>query len=294
MTLVVARAFQDALHFVSDTRRSLDRKVREKDPLIDGVLKCVLISRDVCVAFAGDIKAAEKAIGPLLQLRDGTRDDIRRHLLDWHRRSYKEFGISGVDFLLATSDPEAGIDKFCDNGIRTDLRVAWIGALAAFNRYQAEYASIEPSGFRSDEEDAPYRMHDALQMVISSGAVLDVGDLRIHTKGDRQNGFRYWPYDGSYGHLPVSGTTKPTSLLRSVGAEGGSFRLSVLVPQENGIGALGVYVVENRSGALFYPAHGWESRVYRAVSIAEFAERVRLEFGLTLRGVWGLSSLPGL
>jgi hypothetical protein len=67
LTLVVAQAFRDAIHFVSDTRRWLEKKVREKDPLVDGVLKCVLISRDICVAFAGDVKAAEKAIAPLLQ-----------------------------------------------------------------------------------------------------------------------------------------------------------------------------------------------------------------------------------
>jgi hypothetical protein len=110
MTLVVAFTSSVALHFVSDTRRSPDEteQKRPADPLSDGILKCIAISSRTCVAFVGDVRSAQEAIDPLLRNPKGSRQEMRLHLLDCHRRARSRFGNPNVEFLLAESDAAGG------------------------------------------------------------------------------------------------------------------------------------------------------------------------------------------
>ena len=136
-------------------------------------------------------------------------------------------------------------------------------------------------------------MRDALRSVIEDGNIESVGGFITHISAafDRPETpvFRYQSYLESHGHKPVTNTTKPTSMLQSVEDSGGSYRFSVLVPQATGIAALGVYIVESQTGALFLPSSSWQPEIFRPVSCPEFIERVYGKFFVRLTGMpWGV------
>jgi hypothetical protein len=103
MTLLLARVLEDRIHFVSDTRSSPDERDdrRPSNPLAMGILKCVAISPSACVAFAGDVRAAQEAIDPRLRQPNGTRGELHRQLLGRHRAALAGFGQRDVQFLFA-------------------------------------------------------------------------------------------------------------------------------------------------------------------------------------------------
>ena len=73
--------------------------------------------------------------------------------------------------------------------------------------------------------------------------------------------------------------------METLGAEGGSYNYSVLVPTSGGIGAVAVYVREARLGALFYPARSWDVILFRDVNIAEFIGAIQKRFEIMVDGV---------
>ena len=279
MTLVVARTVADAIHFVSDTKRTLE-ETRPPGPLIGGLLKCVSISPKMCVAFANDVGEAREAIVPLLEHPTRPRQSVREHLF-----AHQEAARSPVDFLLATSTAEDGIDRIAGGNVEIGLPVAWIGSKDAYERFQAEMLCGDGLGpVPTTEHDIGARMHRVLEKLIESGAQPSVGGFALQLSSKQGRRFRYLPYAFSSGHKAVTGTTQPTSMLQSVGPAGGSFRATILASAMDEVAAIAVYVVENRTGALFYPAGRWDSHVYPHASYNDFVERVRHDYNLPLSG----------
>ena len=287
MTLVVARASEQAIHFVSETRRTpaLSRDKEPLDLLRDGLLKCIAVSPSLCVAFAGDIRSAQAAIAPLIGRGDNTREDLQHHLLSHHQRERQRDRPVDVEFLLANSDPSHGIDRIQGGHIEVGQSYGWIGSQKAFEHFQQHMLQASERSFGSDDERLADKMDSAIKEVIESGRTLDVGDVWVHTKGDIAKGFRYWARLESHAHQPVENTTVPTSLLRSMGVAGGSFRVTLLVPEEAGVAAIALYVVEIQTGALFYPRFKWDAHVVCHASCAEFKQMIEERFNLSLRGI---------
>jgi len=285
MTLVVARKFPNSIQIVSDTKLSFDDHRRTKHIEEDSLLKCVALSPTCSVAFANDSQIAIDAISPLLRSRSLGRADVRAHLLEHCRIRERR-----ADFILATSTDRGGIDLIRDGHIYGDRENGWIGEQGAFEEYQSRYLAKDP--YRRDsgtEIDQAAKMRDALQSVIDSRAVPSVGGYTISTISPLSpiagRGFRYIPNSFGSGFQPVSNTTEPTSMMRTVGVAGGSFNYTILVPGAPGVGAVGIYILESQVGVLYFPARSWSPIVYRNKSCREFIESVRRENDLVINGL---------
>jgi hypothetical protein len=67
-------------------------------------------------------------------------------------------------------------------------------------------------------------------------------------------------------------------------AERGGFSYSMLMPQEPGVSAIGVYFIEGRLGVLYAPLLRDEPEPYPQVSQEAFVEDVERRHGIELRG----------
>jgi hypothetical protein len=285
MTLVVARKFPNSIQIVSDTKLSFDDHRRTKHIEQDSLLKCIALSPTCCVAFASDSQIAMQAISPLLTSNSLRRFDVRAHLHERCRIRKRR-----ADFILATSTDRGSIDLIRDGQIYGDQENAWIGEQGAFEEYQSRY--LAKDAYRRDpgtEKDQAAKMKDALQSVVDGGAVPSVGGYTISTISPLSpiagRGFRYISNSFGSGFQPVSNTTQPTSMMRTVGVAGGSFNYTILVPEAPGVGAVGIYILEIQLGALYFPARSWLPIVYRNKSCQEFIESVRRENDLVINGI---------
>ena len=115
-------------------------------------------------------------------------------------------------------------------------------------------------------------MRHALEAVIADDNVPSVDGFGIYltSRNAVSRDFRYVPHLCGSGFQPVANTTTPTSLLRTVGAAGGSYNFTILVPNTVGNAAVGVYVLEARVGALLYPSASWAPVLFRNATCQEF------------------------
>jgi len=284
VTLVVARKVDDALVIVSDTKVTNETVLRPS--LLDGTLKTITISKSLCISFAGDVTVAHNALADIIVGSVCGRDNVITHLLQHqHQRA------GACDFLIACHEQPVTLDKIIDGRCERDLQVAWIGDHPAFEAYQSYWANdpfAETAAYSTmDEMSIGSRMRAALDAVISDGNHPTVGNFVITARSGTlaNSGFRYNPHAFGSGFHPVVNTTEPTSLLRSVGVEGGSFRYTILVPTERGIGAIAVHIFEPKLGILLCPKISWQPIILRDTTTADFINFVAEKFNLTVDGI---------
>ncbi len=130
-------------------------------------------------------------------------------------------------------------------------------------------------------------MGAAFGAVIADPAITSVDDFAINVTSwpAEKDGFRYLALAGGYGFKAVSLSTEATSLLQTIGVEGGSYNYSVLVPTSAGVGAIAVYIREASLGALFFPANSWRAILFKDSTIDAFISAVREQFGVAVDGV---------
>jgi hypothetical protein len=281
MTLLVARATEDGLHIVGDTKLSFEDAIHSR-PLQDGALKCLVTSPTCCVGFAGDTAAAEKALAPVIGNVVWSAERLLPHLLDAHQQSK-----CAVDFIVGDSSVGGSLHRITDGAVELRLDNAWIGDHRAFESYQKTYHAETPLEGSGYQQDAFTRMRNALEAVISDHNVPSVDGFGIYVTSRHavSNDFRYLPYAWGSGFYPVANTTTPTSLLRTVGAPGGSYNFTILVPKTLGIAGVGVYILEAGVGALLYPKARWTPVLFRNATCQEFIALVEQNFGLSLTGI---------
>lgn len=284
MSLVVARQIGQEIRVVSDTRMMSYHDISQAP--LDGGLKCIVLSPTCCVSFVGNTRVAELAIAPIINGSISRRENLTSHLLEHHLESG-----DAADFLVSVLDESAHIDRIADGIVAKDLLATWIGDAGAFAAYQAIYHAVpdkqSAGDLLEDRFQIASRMGDAFQAVISNPAIASVDDFTIGVTSwpAQEDGFRYLARAAGYGFKTVSLTTEATSLLQTLGAEGGSYNYSVLVPATAGIGAVAVYIREACLGALFFPARSWRAVLFRQLSIADFIESIREQFGVAVDGV---------
>lgn len=284
MTLVVARKIDDTLVIVSDSKVTDDAMLHPS--LLNGALKTIVVSSTLCVSFAGNVPLATEALAEVITGSIRDRDDLIVHLLKCHRQ------CSGAcDFLIACHKPPILLARVTEGRCETDLQTTWIGDHTAFEAYQEKLATdpFAQSTARyagSDEMAVASRMQGALSAVIADGLHPSVGNFVITARSGTlaNSGFRYDRRAFGSGFHPVASTTEPTSLMRSVGVEGGSFHYSVLTPTARGIGAIAVHIVEPRLGVLLHPKGSWEPRIWRDVNTVDLINNVAEQFGLAVDG----------
>ena len=173
MTLIVARQIDDEVRIISDTKFTDDLSLRQT--LLDGGLKCIVISPNCCVCFAGNVSLAEGALTPILNGTVCGREQIATHLLQEHKASDGQ-----VDFLVACVRGHIAIDRIAHNKLETDLKSAWIGDQPAFDSYQSRYHSSSQSAPPIPEDDwsrTVSLMNDAFTAVMQDHRHASVGNL---------------------------------------------------------------------------------------------------------------------
>jgi hypothetical protein len=280
MTLVVVRVIDDEIRIISDTKITDSGALHPT--LLDGGLKCIAISPTCCVCFAGNVAAAEGALVPILDRTLRDRQQITTHLLEHHKAARGK-----TDFIVASAGTCVTIDRVANDTLETNVKVAWIGDHSAFSTYQSLYHARDRASISLDGRfQTATQMSDAFKAVIEDAQNPSVGDFQVTvtSKPAEDDGFRYLPNHGAFGFQSVPLTTTPTSILRSLGVEGGSFSYTVLVPKIAGLGALAVHLREGKVGAFFYPARCWSPTVFKDVGVDDFVEAIAQRFGVYVDG----------
>jgi hypothetical protein len=279
MSLVVSRVIDDEIRIISDTKIT-DSGVLHPT-LLDGGLKCIAISPTCCVCFAGKVGVAEEALAPILNRTMQDRQQITTHLLQHHKAARGE-----TDFIVASAGTCVAIDRIAEDRLERNIKAAWIGDHSAFSAYQRKYLSPNRVSSAPDEFRIATQMDDAFKVVIEDHQNPSVGDfaVTVTSKPAEADGFRYLSSGGSSGFQSVPLTTTPTSILKSLGVEGGSFSYTVLVPTIAGLGAIAVHLREGKVGAFFYPAYSWSPTVFKDVGVDEFVKAIAQRFDVYVDG----------
>jgi len=222
-------------------------------------------------------------LAPMLHRTMQDRQQITTHLLHHHTAAR---GVT--DFIVASAGTCVAVDRIAENRVETNMKAAWIGDYSAFSTYQSRHHyERECVSIALDERlRIATQMNDAFKAVIEDHRNPSVGDFEVTvtSKPAEADGFRYLPNLGAFGFQPVPLTTTPTSVLRSLGVEGGSFSYTILVPKIAGLGALAVHLREGKVGAFFYPAHCWSPARFNGVGVDEFIEAIAERFGVYVDG----------
>lgn len=290
VTLIVARKIEAEIRIISDSKiTNYEALLRSQ---LQGVLKCIIVSPTCCVSYAGEVWHAEQALTAVLENPQWSREKVIDYLLGKHIEL-----ACKADFLVAFSDGTAIIDRIANGILETDLPSAWIGDQTAFSAFQAHFHAKAPppqntvhwgASLESELVQIAERMSNAFNAVVGDSRYPSVDGfaIRVTSQPAKNDGFRYLSHMSGTGFLPVSNTTEPTSLLRTLGAEGGSFSYSILVPSSSGVGAIGIYVLEGCFGVLFFPARQlqWIKETFRDVTCDEFISAVRQKHGIAMDG----------
>lgn len=211
----------------------------------------------------------------------GQRNDLVTYLLDRHRQA--DFD---TDYLVAFADYPPALCRVSEGRAVEQHGTSWIGDHRAFGKFQETYNSEMPQVDADAWQVWVSKMNNSMTAVINDPGIPSVAGflVTVTSRSIERDGFRYLARSGGEGFLPVALTNEPTSLIRPVGAAGGGFRYSLLVPDGPGIPAIGVYIPEGPVGVLFSVT----TTQVRAATIQDFMARVHDEFRITLDGPhWG-------
>lgn len=279
MTLVVARIDGCNIYINSDSKITDDRLVRT-DPLC-GLLKTLILRPFVCVSFAGNVKFAESAIRIFF---DRKIDDINSLLcltLDANVESE-----CSTDFLVATVIERTPLLFKVANKKITREKVAWIGDKDGFEFYQQE--------FNTRYVDLPMkdRARKAFQAVIDNPDKSTIGDFHISTILD----YEIYPRHPVFIHeeyIEVH-VTESQVINCKEGEQWGSVSLGTVGGGSHGISYLrtvsldfhgvAIHFTHPKFGVLFCPQLKFGGILIRDVDGRDFANRIKSEYGIPLRG----------
>jgi hypothetical protein len=277
MTLVVAKKFEDGVRLLADWRMTVDGATKQPSYL-SGTLKAWILRPDLCIAYAGDVAAAEKAIRQV-RIQFHARPDLNK-VLKTLERDHRARPQS-LEFIVASRIEGHNLWVIKD-GELSERAVAWIGDYHAFEKYQElepyqHSATSKPGVSPSIQQfGSMYRAFDTL---IRTAGIPSIGEVVVAVVQD-ETGFRYsggavmMP---AHQDIPSGEWTKISFGTAATGGFG-----YVLIAAEAGTPAVGLYFPQGEIGALFYPARLEEPALFRNISQAEFCARVRQEFGFQL------------
>jgi hypothetical protein len=282
MTLVVARLTPAGPRIVSDLRVIDEHATRSG--YTEGVLKAILLTPEVCVAFAGNVNGGVEAVRRCAEGAAGgfNLEEAESALLDAHCAAGQE-----TDFLIAVRRP-ASISRVRAGDIERGLPTAWIGDHAAFAEYQERYLSAPISelppgvGNRREELEIGARMSHAFGGMIRDGAIATVGEAEISIT-PQWDGLRYaHSATAMIGHTQQIPSGVPARIQFGSAAQGG-FTYTVGVPAEAGVGAVGLHFFQGRFGLLYHPTVlGPRPEPFPNATSEEFEMGVRRKFGIRL------------
>jgi hypothetical protein len=293
MTLIVGRVIEGRTRVVGDWKITYgpdDRRRGEQarddqahrtfvPSLLDGQLKVIAINPELAVAYSADVfdyalRAIRRAIIRASPLDAAT---LAALLSPATLDRSSEFLVADLSTIRIVGSGRVAVGSGA------------IGDQHAFSAYQTTYAIDPILKFESVGEvsatmyETADRMDRAFRTVVDDETFPSVAGFPVVLFA-RRSGFRYQSHVSGSGFQPVAGTTEPTSVLRSLGVEGGSYRYSFLVPSAPGVGAVGLHFVELGLGALFHPLLQDAPLEWCGVTADEFIQAVANEHGVRLDG----------
>lgn len=279
------------MRVVGDLRVTRRDDIKHGYPV--GILKNVILSSDVLVAFAGNVPHATHTLRNLPS-SPGEPDEVLPQLLKSCQAAGPE--ASGVDYLVAARG--SGLSRVKHTGIETGLTKAWIGDIKAFELYQRAYHEIPVSqpiqleGISPDplpsvdpvELEGSMRMANAIGSFLFGSSVESVGEAFLSATCSVSVGFTYEveAYLAA-DHEQVIESGKWVTADWGTVAEGG-FGYSTLVPVNSGIGTVGLYFPHAGLGLLYHPLLRDAPFVYRGMTHEQFRVGVKSEHGVDIDG----------
>jgi hypothetical protein len=280
MSLVVARKTPGTVRVISDIRVTrFGDDVR--NGYASGALKAIIISPNLCIAYAGVIRVALSAIRYAASRSE-----------DFEFVANTLSATNEVEFILATRGEICCIK----NGqLSRGLENAWIGDKDAFAVFQRNYhAPCEPSRieeFLESGEAADLRvatrMTTGMRAAIQDSTVHSVGvdDITVVV---RPGGFAY--KEKSELRASPLPAILPAGFAGGVipadfgSAKRGAFSYSVMTPRDAGIGAVAFYFYEGKFGLLYVPLLDDCPAHIPSGSPGGFRAEVETRYGIYLQG----------
>jgi tetratricopeptide (TPR) repeat protein len=184
MSLIVARRNGGNMYIVSDTKLTYPANEYPNQSVAspkEGIIKATIINHQICISFAGEVDAAEKAIRICRQL-DFRINEIIEYLLRVNKETNGK-----TEFIACIGFPEYKIYEIKNLTLR-EVDAAWIGSNAAFSIFQEK--ALENN---STSKDAQSILDSAMDYVLNNGKIPEVNGFRVSVSNEG-NFFHYRNY----------------------------------------------------------------------------------------------------
>jgi hypothetical protein len=276
VTLVVCKNIEGNIQFHSDTRVCHNSVSR----VFEGTIKVVPITSHLCVAYAGTVQLAHRAIKRLqteMVAQPTTADERVVEIL-------RHASSDGVEFIAASlAHKEGRIWCIRDGQVEPSASTAWIGDAAAFGCFQRtwlENAHLVTSPLRQS------RLFTQAFNSVMESELATVGDFQISV-GSRVGHFRYGAYWRSVFPRQAIGPGETPLVLGDSSAGGYSLSCIRLVGRDSP--GVALYIQPGRIGILFLPTRTFDMVPIYDLDERAFVSHVRSNYEVTLQGMITLS-----
>jgi hypothetical protein len=315
MTLVVAKKVLDSIVIVSDTKVTLERRSTVYNPdeslqLVKGkpdfedseTLKTLILSPEICVAFAGNVRRAIDIIKRLVQTNQYT--NITSLLNQLEKEISKDVtDDEKVEFIVGQIGKDScDLYTINDGGIQSKI-ACWIGSQDAFHLYQRLLPRLDNDDIDEFKDYPSIYINAQLGSMILAMRYLidvdeedkkgknqnDVGGLALAVKSTK-NGFKYL-VQSLNSHGPHSEVVTTSAGIRGGSvvdknmidaADIGGYTYSILTSRGAGQGCVGIYIYQNKTGMLYAPLLSTKRIRLKAADLEDFIGQASEKYGVTL------------
>lgn len=286
MSLVVARRWGSMIVLASDTHATDDHGAGNR--FLEGIVKIRILNEDICIAFAGRLFWAEKALSEIDALPNLSHDAVVSVL----ERVHNESG-SLVDFIVAVGRVTPRLIEIKEGGSR-EVIAAWVGSQPAFAKFQslaAEPCPLEPGPINTAKFEM-FRLpegHDArngeyssiiqrMRAVIDDPDYPEVGGFVVPVALHKGR-FEFMDYATVLTN-PIRFDLMPSEFVVTFGtAEEGGYAFNLMGGKPS-TAVLAIYALQGRCGAAFVLDAGLLRPIpFSNVSPADFEEKVEARTG---------------
>lgn len=310
MTLVVARQVDDEVYIVGDTKFTDDSK-SETEQYVGG-LKVVLLTPGLCVAFAGDVANARKAIQGIYDKSNVNLFDknlVLDYFLQHHVASLPR-SLSETTFILAfilEANNQPGkfvkeIFRIANSKINPENETTHIGDSEAFNFFQeishgatlinsvSTFEISKPgSTSRPNFDGSLSTAMRAMQGVIDLPNAPNVDGYRTVVISEYDQ-FKYLEYVQVRGNA-IRVINQTDGRLTFGGAEEGSDIKHIGLRSATGHGIFSMYSITGRFGLIYCPEKSFQPMLCSKCSADEFRLNVEEQIAITHQRVLQYQSL---
>jgi hypothetical protein len=282
MSLVIALVGQDRLHLCADLRvvKSdilTDDRQRHSPDYFNGVLKIIPVSSSVAICYAGTVSIALDAIRAVKD--SGCTSDVAAELIISRLRESNS--LEECDFLVVDA-AKLLVQKIQNGSVSIiDTGRTWIGDADAYNLFQSKLNEL---GYSEDENTIAksVKIMNSLQSVINDRSINSVGEYPItahSSNGEIHLGVAFSAQGPS---RPLNSELNPVHFSNDTNDD--SLIINLTVPIESGVAAVGIFITQAHSGALYAPLIQDAAYIINGYTIGEFRRNVLNDYGIEMLG----------